>query len=198
MDEPVLQVEFVLDESGPTSPSDFLDFVAYADGYMQGLLEAEIADVTADLPLPGAARPGIRDEARYLLRSLPLPAEVLEVRHGSPWMLLLSVPAALLLPFIHKCINPVVREAWNDSQLRDSLYAFLRDRLFRGAHTKAQRQLKRSPRRRNVTARDVKELPTSSPAEPLLQVRLTRSEVFEASIADARLIDEFRKRLRER
>jgi hypothetical protein len=62
----------------------------------------------------------------------------------------------------------------------------------------AQRQLKRSPRRRNVTARDVKELPNTNPAEPMLQVRLTRSEVFEASTSDDRLIEEFRKRLRER
>jgi hypothetical protein len=198
MDEPILRVEFVLDEEGPTSPTDFLDFVAYADGYMQGLLAAEIADVTADLPLPDAARPAVKDETRYLLRNLPLPAEVREVRHSSPWTILLYVPAAILIPFIHKCINPVVREAWNDSQLRDSLYTFLRDRLFRGALSKAKRQLKRSPRRRNVTARDVKDLSAHESAAPLLQVRVTRSEVFEASTTDARLIEEFRERLRQR
>ena len=192
--ERTLRLEFILEEVSSTSPSDFLNFVAYADGFVKSYIEAELLSVADDFEFPSAWKVQIVEEARRLLRALPAPAEVRDVRHGSPWALVLAIPAAIFLPFVYRCLNPVIREAWNDSNLKDRLFLFMRDQVFRGAKKKAEDQAALTPSRRSIKVRDVKEL-SGGTGNPAVEIRLTRKDVIEISVSDERLLEEFRERL---
>lgn len=190
----VLRVEFQLDDAVPTSSTDFANFATYGDSFVKVYVEAELLSVADELGFPAAWKVQLVEEGRRLAPGLPTPSEVQDVRHQSPWVIVLAIPAALLMPFIYKCLNPVIREAWNDSDLKEKFFIFMRDRVFRGAKTKIENQAALMPRKKNLRVRDVQEI-EGDRDRPTIRVKLERTTVIEVEISDDHLLQEFRDRL---
>lgn len=197
MSERTLRIRFVLDETPVLSPSDFVNFFAYGEQISRSLTELEALDLFEHLDVPSEWQIDSIEQLRELLKHTPAPAEIIEVRHESPWHYLLAIPASTLFYFVGKCIHPEIRRAWTHSTSRDRFFEFMRDRIFGGARQKVQRQVSRRPSRRGIRAKSVQELGTSRDVVPLLEVRMQRTEVFEVRVSDEELLADFKERLKE-
>jgi hypothetical protein len=194
MAERTLLIRFVLDESDIVSPSDFVGFFAFGEELVRRLTEVETQDLLEYLDVPTEWRIETIAELERLLKTLPAPAEVREVEHNTPWHYLLAIPAGTVLYFVNKCLHPQIKRAWESSAGRDRFFQFMRDRVFGGAKQKVERQVTRRPSRKGLKVTKVAELSKSSRQQPLLEIRLERTETLQVSISDEELLADFRKR----
>jgi hypothetical protein len=187
----------VLDESAVLTPSDFVNFFAYGEQISRSLTELEALDLFEHLHVPSEWQIDSIENLRELLKHTPAPAEIIEVRHESPWHYLLAIPASTLFYFVGRCIHPEIRRAWNQSTARDRFFEFMRDRIFGGARQKLQGQVSRKPSRKGIRAKSVQELGSSRDGLPLLEVKMQRTEVFVVRVSDEELLADFKERIKE-
>ena len=185
-----LELRFVLDSDASESPSTFVALFEYAEDFVRYFAEEEALSLFEELELPADWQRDSIDTLRHLSRTAAAPAEVLAVNRRSPWTVALLIASPTLLFFLRQCIHPVVKQAWNDSRLRELLREFLRDRVFMGAKRKAQKRVVTGPRRRGLKAKSVSELRESTPERTVLEIRLERTEILEAKISDAQVIED--------
>lgn len=194
--ERTLQIRFVLEEDEALSPSDFVHFFAYGEEIARDLAETEALELFDYLGMPSEWQIESLEEFRQLLKHAPAPAEILDIRHESPWYYLLAIPAGTVLFFVSKCVHPEIKRAWAQSAAREHFFEFMRDRVFGGARQKVQQRIAKKPSRKGVRAKKVEELKESRPEMPLFEVRMERSALLHVSISDEELLEEFKRRLR--
>jgi hypothetical protein len=199
MAERELILNFRLEDSELVSPSDFVGFFSLGEDVVRDIVLAEALEAFEASEIPSAGQLEISDQLHRLLRAAPAPALVDDVRHDSPWLYVLHIPAALIGSFIAKCITPDIRRAWKGSAAQDNFYAFFRHRVFGGAKAKVQRSVAaaRSHRRKYpIRPVAVEELP-GTPTSPRFLVRAHTVHSVEVQVSDQELAKDFAKRLRE-
>jgi hypothetical protein len=200
MAERELILRFRLEDSDLVSPSDFVDFFGIGVDIVRDLVIAEALEAYDAGEMPSELQRDTTDRLQQLLRSSPVPALVDEVRHDSPWLYILHIPAFMIGAFVTKCLKPDIARAWKGSAAQESFYSFFRIKVFGGAKKTVQRSVatsRRRSRKTGIRALSVEELPDSKPDSTRLLIRVQRSQSVDVAVSDEDLVREFKKHLRE-
>jgi len=190
-----LHLRFVLDTDEDLAPDDFIGLFECADAFARHVVEQAALELFIDLNLPEQWRLGTLQHIHQLGRRVPVPAQVVRVERGS-WSIETLLQGAAVLWFLKNYVHPVVRDAWDDSRLRQAIVEFLRDKVFLGARRNLEQKAVEAPRFRRLQVQTVSEPEPASRQESQIEVRLVRREIVEARFADRELLDEFVRRLR--
>ena len=188
-------VEYRLADSEDASPSEFRYLFVAIDELTRSLVFDQIRTFVYTADISDKARDEIFSSLFRLSRDLPLPANVISIRHESPWNVTISVPVVAVLWAIRKMIAPEILKAWDESRLRESFRRFVRDEIFRGAKEQIETSAASKPQFGNLVVDDIQENRRARPDQPAVRVTLRRSEVLQVEMKDHELMKEFLARI---
>jgi Holliday junction resolvase len=90
-----------------------------------------------------------------------------------------------------------VKEAYDQSRLKQMIVEFLRDRVFLGAKRQVEQTAVGKPSHGNLKVTSVDQV-RAEPSEPTIEVKMERREIITVSSTDAELIEEFMQRFGSR
>lgn len=184
-----LRVRVVVDSRDPLSAAEFVDLFKCADDFIRHIAEQQALNFLEAIGLPPQTRIGTMRRLHRLGRRAPLPAEVERVERGS-WIAVVLLTGPARLYFLKSYVDPMVQDAWNESQLRERIVHFLRDHVFGGAHQQAEQKAIRSPRYGNLEVTEVTGRGGHA-GDEIVEIHLRRRHVLEVHSSEQQLIDEF-------
>lgn len=190
-----LHLRFILQVEEDLTPEDFIGLFECAETFARHVVEREALQLFSDLDLPEEWTLGTLQRIHRLGRRVPVPARVVRVERGS-WNVELLLPGAAVLWLLKNYVDPVIREAWDDSRVRHLIVEFLRDRVFLAARRSLEEKAVVAPRHRQLEVQAVSEPQQASREESHIEIRLVRREIMEARLTDQELLDDFIRRLR--
>jgi hypothetical protein len=193
-DTRTITIRFELKSEGETSATEFVSLFECVDFLGQSIVEAEAQTFLEVLELSSESRLAALQSLHRSRRRVS-PVEVREVEKGS-WIVETVIQGAAILWVIQNFVTPVMKEAWDESRLRELLLGFFRSRVFGRAKQTVEVKAAEHSRFGNLRVISVEEPSESTPDEPVLVVRIERSEVVEVRVSDKELIDQFLRRLR--
>jgi hypothetical protein len=101
-------------------------------------------------------------------------ADVAEGRVSPQWIVIVTIASSAVLWFLKSYVDPVVREAWDSSQMRSQIVRFLQDKAFRGARKTVEQRAISMPQYGNLRVSDVSELDRTRTADHGVEVHLER------------------------
>lgn len=192
-----LVLEFVLGDSELISPNEFEAFFGLGSEIVRELVLGEAVEAYDAGGVEGPSQFDSTDQLQRLLKSAPVPAEVVDVRHSSPWLYVLHLPAVLVAAFVTKCLVPEIKRAWKGSVREKQFYDFFRNQLFGGAKSKLEKSVARTRRRprQGIRPVEVRTLPNATDRSQRFLIRVERTQNLEVVVTDEELYDDLRKRL---
>ena len=185
-----LHLRFILDGDPDISPAEFVALFQCAEDYTRHVAEKESLTLLEDLQIPVEQR--LTTMKTLVRKQAPVPAEVVEVRRGS-WVVDVLLPSAALIFVLKEYVHPAVKQAWDESRMREQLVSFMRDRVFRGVKGKIEAHAIDKPRFGNL---EVIRVDGQEPPQPIVEIRLERRTIIEVRTNDRDLIDDFLSRFR--
>ncbi len=188
-----LTLRFHIESSDELTSTEFLSLFECVDAFGRTIAEFETARFLESLELPYTYRRELQDSIASVGRRLPTPTEIRSVERGS-WSVTSVLTGPAILWVAQKFIVSPLLEAWNESNARDKLREFFKDRIFAGAKRVVENRAAQGSTFGNLRIVRVDE-ERSSREQPTIVVSLKRSEIFEVRTSDKQLIDDFLARL---
>lgn len=191
-------IEFRFGDCDLVSPTDFVGFFGLGEQIVRELVLTEAVDALEAAEIGGRDQLETTDLLQKLLLSGPVPAEVADVRHSSPWMYILHLPAAMVATFVSRCLIPEIKRAWKGSRREQEFYEFFRSKVFGGAKAKVQKSVVHARRRprKGIIPVDVQALPQSTERSQRLLVQTERTRTLEVVVSNEELLREMQDRLK--
>jgi hypothetical protein len=190
-----LVLEFRLADSDDVAPAEFRYLFEAIDELTRSRVVAQMQVFVEMADISDRAREEVYASLFRLSRYAPQSAEVISVRHESPWSILVGLPVAAVVWAMRKMIAPEIVQAWNESQLKENFRHFVRDGLFRGAKEQLEASAAVRPQYGNLVVDDISELAFRGPDETAVRVILKRTEVLQVEVKDRELMKEFLARI---
>jgi len=175
------------------SPGEFLSLFDCAETVSRALIEHEALALLEFLDFPADSRLQTMQTIHRLGRRVPTPAEVVSVEHAC-WTANVLIGGPVVLFILMNYVHPTVKDAFDDSRLKQLIVEFLRDRVFLGAKRTVEQAAVARPTYGNLGVRAVAEL-RAAPSEPELEVTLERREIIAVRSSDRELVEEFAERI---
>jgi len=185
-----LEIRFRLTGSDKVSPEDFISLFRCAEAFSRSVTEAEALSLLDHLDAPSEARLDSLRRLHAFGRKLPLPVEVARVERGS-WSVDVAIYGAALLFVLKEYLHPVVKEAWDESDIRARVKSFLQDKVFRRARQTAEQKAVRNPEYGRLRVTNVSPLESTEPDRIRVEVTLERGEITYGRASDDELVEEF-------
>lgn len=168
-----VQLDIRLESESDLSPSDFTALFKYTEEFVRAIAYTEAEHLLEFLEVPEQFRLHTLNQMRRYARRDVAPAEIREIERGS-WEVVAYVSAPFLIWFLKNYIHPVAREAWDDSQLRDRLYQFMRDRIFGGAAESVEGRAERARPHGNLRVTQVEALTGPEERDQRIRIELVQ------------------------
>lgn len=185
----VLILQFRVKADEELRPDEFSDLFRLADQLSAYAILEELHDVMDALPMPSRWKFDVLSRLRAKKRVPSAVPEVATVRRGS-WEFDVCIQSVAVAWILKEYLHPVVKEAWNESQFREVIKRFLRDKIFGGAKRKIETKASETPKLGNLRIVEVSlgEGPTDSQEKVVVLVEkikrrlppITEEETIEA------------------
>ena len=176
------------------SVDDFIGLFECAEIVSRHIAEQEALNLFEFLKIPSSWRIETLQRIRQLGRRIPSPAEVKTVERGS-WSIEVIIASPVLLFILKNYLHPIVKEAWDDSRLREKIINFIRDEIFLGSKRQIEEQAIKKPRYRNLKITRVGDLEKTPDNDFEIEISFEKQEILEARASARELIKEFVARL---
>ena len=194
MESRSLRIRFHLKTDDNISPSEFVDLMNCVEEKTRDVVERETHALLNFLGLPSEHRFETMRRIHRVGRRMPLPAEVESVERGS-WEVTVLIGGPALLWILKEYLHPIVKEAWDDSQIRENILVFLKEHVFREAHRTLEQKATEKPRQRNLEISGIQERLSGDTRHSEQVVLLERTRVIAVSGRERDLIEELVSRL---
>jgi len=183
-----------LDTDANLSPSEWRRLIDCLDEFTKAVARRQAYSLLDEIGASREIHRQARDAMHSFFRRPVLPIEITSIKRGS-WSLEAAIPYAIGLWVLKNTIGQTIKDAYQQSSLRNGLMTFLRGNVFGKARQAADQYAERKSRFGNLTVSRIED--TTDHTSLSLTIHLQRSEIIPVRFTDQQLIEEFEDRLRD-
>ncbi|MFC1730390.1 hypothetical protein ACFL6I_08650 [candidate division KSB1 bacterium] len=196
-DSRILHLNVRLDSKEPLSPLDAIGLFECTEDYARSIFLSETSDLLKFLKLIDESRIENIQYLNKLGRKLPIPAEIKSFKKGSWTTDILISGISILL--IKDFLVPVMQDAFNDSEIRDRMYIFFREKVFKGAKKNVDFKAMQYKKYRTLRVRKVnEEFPGKFNSDVSFSIELSKDKIIDTVLTDEELLEGFLERIKNK